>query len=274
MEFMNDHLKDLIMKYLSGTLSISEKDEFERLRTDNPNMETWIDEMRRTWKGENEIVGDKIEAHDRVNVNDEKDFYEPSPQRKSPVPLAVGLLSLGILGLLLANLLSKNRPYQEKRLYVEEPMERAIDKSEEKIEDLEGVFQRKVLIPLKEEFTKDELKEGMTLKIEGLKFEANSDSLTEDSWKSVKELESFLKKHKDIEVEISGHTDNTGSTNDNLALSQKRANALRKILKQKDIDVTRIKAKGYGETKPISTNATEEGKAENRRTEITILKIK
>ena len=83
----------------------------------------------------------------------------------------------------------------------------------------------------------------------------------------------FLKQNPKISVEISGHTDSKGSDEYNLNLSQGRSQSVVDYLISQGIDATHLQAHGYGETKPIDTNDTEEGRANNRRVEFTILKI-
>jgi OOP family OmpA-OmpF porin len=73
-------------------------------------------------------------------------------------------------------------------------------------------------------------------------------------------------------IEISGHTDSDGSDAYNLKLSDGRAKAVVQYLISKGIQPTRMKAVGYGESKPIDTNKTDEGKSRNRRVEFTLLK--
>jgi len=68
-------------------------------------------------------------------------------------------------------------------------------------------------------------------------------------------------------IEVAGHTDNTGDAASNLALSQQRADAVRNYLIQKGVPAAELTAKGYGDTKPVATNETEEGKFRNRRIE-------
>jgi outer membrane protein OmpA-like peptidoglycan-associated protein len=75
-------------------------------------------------------------------------------------------------------------------------------------------------------------------------------------------------------IELRGHTDSTNSTGDpefNQKLSQQRADAVRDALITAGIKAERVTAVGYGDTKPVATNATEEGRARNRRTEFIIL---
>jgi outer membrane protein OmpA-like peptidoglycan-associated protein/uncharacterized protein YidB (DUF937 family) len=71
-------------------------------------------------------------------------------------------------------------------------------------------------------------------------------------------------------IEIGGHTDNTGDASANLALSQRRADAVRDALMRDGVDGSRLVAKGYGETRPIASNDTTDGRLRNRRTEFTL----
>jgi outer membrane protein OmpA-like peptidoglycan-associated protein len=73
-----------------------------------------------------------------------------------------------------------------------------------------------------------------------------------------------------VRIEIGGHTDNVGKPADNLALSNNRAKAVVRYLISKGIAASRMTAKGYGETKPIADNSSEEGRAKNRRTELKV----
>jgi outer membrane protein OmpA-like peptidoglycan-associated protein/uncharacterized protein YidB (DUF937 family) len=71
-------------------------------------------------------------------------------------------------------------------------------------------------------------------------------------------------------IEIAGHTDNTGDATSNMSLSQQRADAVRNYLIQQGVDGNMLVAKGYGDTKPVGPNDTEEGKFRNRRIEFTV----
>lgn len=87
------------------------------------------------------------------------------------------------------------------------------------------------------------------------------------------ELDRLVKLMQDVPkltIEISGHTDNTGSATANEALSQKRAEAVVAYLTSKGIAASRMTAKGYGMNKPVATNTTDEGRQQNRRTEFEI----
>ena len=93
----------------------------------------------------------------------------------------------------------------------------------------------------------------------------------EDSYAVIDELVAYMNRKDDERIELGGHTDNVGSAKSNLVLSEARANTVRNYLIQKGIDPSRIIAKGYGLSKPIADNRTEDGRAQNRRTEVTVL---
>ena len=91
--------------------------------------------------------------------------------------------------------------------------------------------------------------------------------LNEDSWDNLKAV---MDKHPEIKVTVTGHTDNVGKDAANLKLSQNRADNIKKMLVLKGIAADRITAIGKGESEPVETNSTPEGRAKNRRIEITI----
>jgi OmpA-OmpF porin, OOP family len=78
-----------------------------------------------------------------------------------------------------------------------------------------------------------------------------------------------LKAEPNLKANIAGHTDNVGSEAYNLKLSERRANAARDYLVSQGIDAGRITTEGFGKTKPIASNDTAEGRAQNRRVEVT-----
>ena len=87
-------------------------------------------------------------------------------------------------------------------------------------------------------------------------------------------LKEFIELHKNISVIIEGHTDNVGSNQYNMALSQRRANSVLNYLIEKGIDKKILTAMGIGEVRPIASNASPMGRALNRRTEIYIIYLK
>jgi outer membrane protein OmpA-like peptidoglycan-associated protein/tetratricopeptide (TPR) repeat protein len=98
------------------------------------------------------------------------------------------------------------------------------------------------------------------------KFELNPSSQVE-----LEKLVQMLTENPSLNIEISGHTDNVGKPADNLSLSNNRAKSVVNYLVSKAIAAQRLTAKGYGETKPVADNKTEEGRAMNRRTEMKVV---
>lgn len=87
------------------------------------------------------------------------------------------------------------------------------------------------------------------------------------------EVAGALKSHEEVkQVEIEGHTDNTGDAELNRRLSQQRADAVRSYLVGKGIGEARLSAKGYGPDRPVATNETEDGREANRRVEFKVVK--
>jgi hypothetical protein len=107
--------------------------------------------------------------------------------------------------------------------------------------------------------------------LDNCNFDFGKATLQESSFGVLDELVAYLKRKEDDRIEIGGHTDNVGNAASNLKLSLERANAVKDYLISKGIDEARLTAKGYGMTQPISDNKSETGRAENRRTEVTIL---
>ena len=107
--------------------------------------------------------------------------------------------------------------------------------------------------------------------LEDCNFETGKADLKEESYKVIDELVAYLNRKDDERIELGGHTDNVGKAKKNQLLSEARANTVRAYLIMKGIDPSRVTAKGYGLSKPIASNKTAAGRAQNRRTEVTIL---
>lgn len=108
--------------------------------------------------------------------------------------------------------------------------------------------------------------------LENVYFDTGKATLKKESTTELNELLEFMTLKKNTVIEIAGHTDNVGSPEDNMVLSQKRAESVMNFLITNGIASSRISAKGYGESTPISTNDTNEGRKSNRRTEVRIIK--
>lgn len=99
-------------------------------------------------------------------------------------------------------------------------------------------------------------------------FEVNSDKLAESSHEGLDIVAKLLKENPNIKLKVEGHTDNIGKAEYNQQLSEKRAKSVANYLISKGIDSSRITTEGFGFSKPIASNDTEEGRAKNRRTEL------
>jgi outer membrane protein OmpA-like peptidoglycan-associated protein len=120
-------------------------------------------------------------------------------------------------------------------------------------------------------FALKKIKAGAKLVLNNLFFEYNSDKLTNSSRDELNRLYDLMVDNPGLSVEISGHTDSRGSAAYNQALSLKRAKAVVTFLNEQGISAARLKAIGYGASKPIATNKTEKGRQQNRRTEFKVL---
>ncbi|MGI8893608.1 MAG: OmpA family protein [Bacteroidia bacterium] len=114
------------------------------------------------------------------------------------------------------------------------------------------------------------IKEGNTVVLRNIFFDTDKFDLKKESQVELKKLKEFLTANPDIKIEVSGHTDSTGDKKYNQILSEKRAKSVYDFLVGEGISGNRLTFKGYGDSKPIETNETEEGKAKNRRTVFTI----
>jgi outer membrane protein OmpA-like peptidoglycan-associated protein len=106
---------------------------------------------------------------------------------------------------------------------------------------------------------------------DNLEFETGKDIIRSSSFASLDELATLLKKKPTWKLRIAGHTDNVGKPAANLKLSEKRAKAVKKYLTEKGVADANLIAEWYGQTKPIASNKTPEGRQKNRRVEMTIL---
>lgn len=112
---------------------------------------------------------------------------------------------------------------------------------------------------------------GAEMNLYNIYFETDSFRILPQSEPELQKLAEFLETNPGLEVEIQGHTDNTGSAESNQKLSELRAQSVVQYLVSHGIEASRLNAAGYGEEKPVATNETKEGRRLNRRTTIKIL---
>jgi len=115
------------------------------------------------------------------------------------------------------------------------------------------------------------LEKGSSIILKNIFFDSKSAALQNISFNELDKVAALMKENPALNIQISGYTDNVGKPADNLLLSVNRAKAVVQYLQGKAIDAKRIIGKGFGEAKPIASNTTDAGKAENRRTELTVI---
>jgi OOP family OmpA-OmpF porin len=108
-------------------------------------------------------------------------------------------------------------------------------------------------------------------KIEGVQFLPNKADLLPSSFTVLDQAVAAVAEVPTVRLEVQGHTDNVGNPNDNLTLSQARADAVKAYLISKGVDATRLQAVGYGSTRPVADNNQATGRAQNRRVEFKLI---
>lgn len=134
---------------------------------------------------------------------------------------------------------------------------------------LKGVYN--ILDPFLKDVPLNPIKTGQKIVLKNIFYEIDSYELLDKSIVELTKLLEFMNNNLGLKIEISGHTDNIGTSEYNLSLSNNRAKSVYDYLVEKGISAERLSFKGYGESQPLSTNETESGKSENRRTEIKII---
>lgn len=135
---------------------------------------------------------------------------------------------------------------------------------------LEGIFS--IQDPLLKNVPLKPIREGESIVLRNIFFETDRYNLKPESKVELNRVVRLMNNNPSIHVEIAGHTDDTGTHEYNEELSENRAKAVYEYLADAGIDPARITYKGYGETRPIASNETEEGRASNRRTEFRIIR--
>lgn len=122
------------------------------------------------------------------------------------------------------------------------------------------------------ELTMVPIEEGKTIRLNNIFFDVGKAELRPESFPELDRMVTVLNENPKMTISLDGHTDNTGSNELNLKLSQDRADSVREYFIGKGIEPDRIASKGYGETKPVAPNDTDEGRQKNRRVEFRIVK--
>lgn len=117
----------------------------------------------------------------------------------------------------------------------------------------------------------DPIVKGATTELRNIFFDFGSADLRPESAPELEELVAFLRDNPEVKIEIGGHTDNVGSEEDNIELSRNRTLAVRKYLVDRGVNIENVDFKGYGESKPIVPNDSDENRQTNRRIEFMIL---
>ncbi len=112
---------------------------------------------------------------------------------------------------------------------------------------------------------------GASIVLKNIFFQTKQFSLQPSSMGELDKLVALMMENPKLRIQISGHTDNVGKKEDNLALSLNRAKSVAAYLTGKGIEAARIISKGFGDSKPVASNDTEQGKSLNRRTELNVV---
>lgn len=118
-----------------------------------------------------------------------------------------------------------------------------------------------------------QLKEETKLTLKNITFEVNSADINISSYPELDRVVKLMNDNPNLKIEISAHTDNSGSDTYNLRLSKRRAKSVMDYLLEQKIKPNRLISQGYGKTKPLVPNDTDENKALNRRVELKVVKI-
>ena len=120
-------------------------------------------------------------------------------------------------------------------------------------------------------FVLKKMESGAKMVIDNILFNTGAATLLPESFTSLNKLVNLLRENPKVKIEVSGHTDNTGSATTNKTLSRNRALSVRNYLISQGIAAERVEYNGYGFDRPIAPNTTADGRAANRRVEIEIL---
>ncbi|MBK6932760.1 MAG: OmpA family protein [Saprospirales bacterium] len=128
-------------------------------------------------------------------------------------------------------------------------------------------------VPIKsDDLTRQPLEEGKAIQLKDIYFEFDKHELMPRSYVELNKLLRILRENPGVHIQIVGHTDNIGKPDYNKYLSRKRAKSVALFLMENGISARRLRYHGEGESRPVATNDSEEGRFKNRRVEFVILK--
>ena len=133
-------------------------------------------------------------------------------------------------------------------------------------------IQTNELKKLEHDVTLQPIELGTTVKLDQVLFKRGTTDFLEESYDQLDLIVQMMKDNATMEIELGGHTDNVGNARLNKKLSQERVDAVIKYFVDKGIDASRLSGKGYGGSKPIASNGSEETRRLNRRVEFTVVK--
>lgn len=126
--------------------------------------------------------------------------------------------------------------------------------------------------PIVVDIALEKVREGSTVVLNNIFFDVDKYELKEKSAVELEKIVRFLTENPKVRIQVSGHTDNTGSADHNKQLSLRRATSVYNYLVKRGINAARVKYQGYGADMPIADNGTDEGRQLNRRIDFSILK--
>lgn len=112
------------------------------------------------------------------------------------------------------------------------------------------------------------VEQKLSMSASRIQFATGSTVITQSSYPELKKIIAIMNQYPDTKFNIEGYTDNVGNPANNKALSQRRADAVKKYFTGKNIEASRLSSTGYGDANPVTSNATPQGRAKNRRVEI------
>lgn len=133
-------------------------------------------------------------------------------------------------------------------------------------------YDNKDVTPMTKNLQLQPIEVGVVVRLRNIYFDYNKATLKKESFVELNKVVAFMNENPTVEIEIEGHTDSDGPDERNQTLSQNRSQSVVDYIASQGILKSRMQAKGFGESKPIDTNDTPEGRANNRRVEFTVLK--